>query len=326
MRPRMAADRSKLSFRTGTSHAGQRLDRVLVELMPGSSRARLQAWIREGRVEVDGQRVKKPGAEVAEGVSIVVVPPAPIDREASARLAAELPVLHEDDALVAIDKPAGMLSHPSERTTQGTVADLADARWGPLPHIQGEDRPGIVHRLDRWTSGVMVLGRTRAALDELKRQFKERRVEKTYLALVHGVPRFDSDWIDAPIVRPEHRRDRYEVAREGEGREAQTYYEVRERFDGFAYIACFPKTGRTHQIRVHLTSIGHPLVGDRIYRQRGALAVPVPKEAPAVDRQSLHAHELKLTHPSTGDGLHFEAPLPPDLTAMVEWLREHRPH
>jgi len=322
----MGTDRRKLSFRTTAAHAGWRIDRVLVELLPDSSRARLQAWIREGRVEVDGLRVKKPSNEVVAGVSIDIVPPAPIDREVSGRLATSLSVLYEDEHLVAIDKPAGMLSHPSERTAQGTLADLAEGRFGPLPQIQGEDRPGIVHRLDRWTSGVMVLGRTTEALEDLKRQFKERTVEKTYMALVHGLPRFESDWIDAPIIRPRNRRDRYEVARgDDEGRQAQTYYEVRERFAGFAFLACFPKTGRTHQIRVHLASIGHPLVGDRVYRQPGALAVPVPAEAPVVDRQALHAQELKVEHPQTRERLSFEAPLATDIEALVEWLRENRP-
>jgi 23S rRNA pseudouridine1911/1915/1917 synthase len=322
----MEAGQRKLSFRTEDGHAGWRLDRVLVELIPDNSRARLQAWIREGRVEVDGNRVEKPSVEVAARVSIDIVPPAPVDREVREQMARSFSVLFEDEHLIAIDKPAGMLTHPNERTDQGTLADLAEGRFGPLPKIQGEDRPGIVHRLDRWTSGVMVLGRTPGALEDLKRQFKERTVEKTYLGLIHGVPRFDSDWIDAPIVRPLNRRDRYHVAREeDEGRPAQTYYEVRERFAGFAFLACQPKTGRTHQIRVHLTSIGHPLVGDRVYRQRGALPTPVPDDAPVVDRQSLHAHVLKVDHPVTGERLSFEAPLAADVEALVTWLRENRP-
>jgi 23S rRNA pseudouridine1911/1915/1917 synthase len=319
----MSETRSTLALTAGGEDEGRRLDVVLVRLVSGVSRSRLQAWIREGRVSVEGRRVRRPGALIAAGARIELVPPAPADPAASAALADHLPVLHADPELIAVDKPAGMLSHPSERTRVGTVADLAAARFGPLPAIQGEDRPGIVHRLDRWTSGVMVLGRTRPALEHLKDQFKHRSVRKTYLALVHGAPRFDSDWIDAPIARPPERRDRYRIAPQGEGRPASTYFEVRERFDGFALLACFPKTGRTHQIRVHLASIAHPVVGDRVYRHRSTPPT-IPPEAPLVDRQALHAQVLELEHPATGAGLRFEAPLAQDITALLDWLRTHR--
>ena len=312
------------SFTADASHAGQRLDRVLVALLPGTSRSRLQSWIRDGRVAVGGRTVTKPGSEVTVGDELVVMLP---ERPAPAptHSGSELVVLFEDEHLIVIDKPAGMLTHPSARSLSGTVADLAQARFGPLPEIQGENRPGIVHRLDRWTSGVMVLGRTMEVLEDLKRQFQERKVEKTYLALVHGAPRFDTEWIETAIGRPEKKRDRQEVVPDGLGREAVTYFEVRERFHGFTYVACLPKTGRTHQIRVHMTFVGLPLVGDRLYRPRGAIKVPLPDGSPRIDRQALHAQSLALTHPVTGRAMRFEAPLPDDMQALLAWLRENMP-
>ncbi len=174
------------------------------------------------------------------------------------------PILYEDEDIVAFDKPAGLVVHRNDRYGGGTLADLAQARYGPLPEVQGEHRPGIVHRLDRETSGVIVLGRTQEALEELKRQFKEREAEKTYLAFVHESPRFDSEWIDEPIGTDERHPERKMVVPRGQGREASTYYEVRERFRGFSLIECKPRTGRTHQIRVHLSWAEHSLVGDRL--------------------------------------------------------------
>ena len=304
----------------------ERLDRVLAAHLVEHSRSRLQQLVKAGRVTVDGAAVTRPATQVAAGAELVVdVPPAEAPTTAAGDEVHELEVLWEDEHLAVIDKPAGLVSHPNERFRTGTVADLAVARWGALPEAQGEDRPGIVHRLDRMTSGVMLLGLSDAGLGGLKRAFQAREVEKTYSAVVHGVPRFDSEWIEAPIARVP-RKERLRVARaEGEGREASTFLETEERFHGFAHVAAHPKTGRTHQIRVHLEHHGLPIVGDRLYGPRGALEVPLPREAPPMVRQALHARRIAFAHPVTGEALAFEAVIPPDMAALLAWLRESMP-
>lgn len=305
----------------------ERLDRVLVAWLRDHSRSRLQRLVKAGRVTVDGEAVLRPSTPVPAGARLEVdLPPEEGPTTATGEEVRGLVVLHEDEHLAVIDKPAGLVTHPNERYRSGTVADLAAARWGPLPAVQGEDRPGIVHRLDRMTSGLLLLGLSEAGQEGLKRAFQERRVAKTYEALVHGEPRFDSEWIEAPIVR-EPRRERLRAGREGEGegRPAATLVECAERFHGFAHVRCHPRTGRTHQIRVHLEHMGHPIVGDRLYGPRGALQVPLSPDAPPLLRQALHAARLALAHPVTGEALAFEAPLPEDVAGLLEWLRVHQP-
>lgn len=313
------------SFEVTDEFEGLRLDQALVRVVEGHSRSRLQAWIRAGRVLVDGAPAKKTGLALERGMRVEVELPSEGEVDLREDPDLDITVLIEDEHFCVIDKPAGLVAHRNERFQSGTVADLLRARYGSLPEVQGEDRPGIVHRLDRETSGVMVVGRTVEGMEELRRQFKHREVEKTYLALVHGSPRFDSDWIEAPIGTDPRQPDRKGVVPQGEGRDAETYYEVRERFHGFALVACFPKTGRTHQIRVHMTHVGHPLVADRLYRPGGALKVALPPAAPALERQALHAYELAFRHPLTSDPVRARAEPPEDLRRLVEWLREHMP-
>jgi 23S rRNA pseudouridine1911/1915/1917 synthase len=304
----------------------QRLDLVLVALLTGHSRSRLQRLVREGAVQVDGQPVDKPRTPVPAGAELLLDLPEPTGAiTAAGEPIGELTVIYEDEHLAVIDKPAGQVVHPGERFQSGTVSELAVARWGPLPTIQGEDRPGIVHRLDRMTSGLMLVARTEPAMTGLMEQFRERKVEKTYIALCHGSPRFDSEWIDGPIERVP-RVERLRVAtEEGAGREARTFIECKERFHGFARISAQPKTGRTHQIRVHLSHLGLPIVGDRVYKTAGALAVPLPKSAPSLQRQALHAAGLAFEHPDSGEAMLFELPLPEDMGALLEWLRREMP-
>ena len=286
----------------------------------GESRSRVQERIKDGGVSVDGEVVRRPSHVLAAGgrVELAAVPRS--RERPGSQPGAAFRVVHEDATLVVLDKPAGMVVHPSSVVVGGTLAELAAERYGELPALQGEDRPGVVHRLDAETSGLLVLARTREAGEELLRQFREREVEKLYLALVHGDPRFESDWIEAPIGRSARRSDRMSVVAEGEGREARTFYEVRERFGAAALLACRPVTGRTHQIRVHLTSIGHSIVGDRLYRPKGG-APALPPGIPGLARHALHAVELRLTHPATGERLGFEAPLPVELASVLEALR-----
>jgi 23S rRNA pseudouridine1911/1915/1917 synthase len=308
-------------FRVPVELAGTRLDRVLAALCDDVSRTRLKAAIQSGGVRLDGLPVDRPGQPVEGHAELEVDEAALAPRMRVRESGLEFEVLHEDEHLAVIVKPAGMLSHPTPTARGGTVSELAVARWGDLPCLQGADRPGVVHRLDAGTSGVMVLGRSEQAFSDLMRQFRERSVEKTYLALVWDEPRFDTGWIDAPIARSTTVPNRMDVVAAGQGRAATTWYEVRERFEVAALVSCSPKSGRTHQIRVHLHSIGHPLLGDPVYKRRGGPSGRLAGQAPIPRRQALHAASLAFRHPVTGGPVRFEAPPPADFAALLAWLR-----
>jgi 23S rRNA pseudouridine1911/1915/1917 synthase len=327
----------KLSFPVTAAERGKRLDQVLCTHVEGWSRTKVQALIKAGRVRLSGRVTKKPGLILMEEGEIEAELALP-DSEREESFERELTVLYEDEHMVAIDKPAGMLTHGNavkagmSAARGGTsVADLAREKFGALPSLGGEERAGLVHRLDRETSGVLLLARTEEALEELKRQFKSREVEKEYVAIVHGDPRFDSEWIEKRLGRSEKARDRIRVVGDGEGREAVTYYEVRERFtgpqandrDSAALLAVFPKTGRTHQVRVHLSSIGLPLVGETLYLPRRRTPPSLPEGAPKMERQALHAQSLAFAHPITHEPMRVEAPLSADMSALLEWLRKY---
>jgi len=300
--------------------AGMRLDLALVRLLEGVSRVRVQELIADGGVLVEGRPATKAQA-VEEGWTLELreVPRSRIRPGGPA--AVDLVIIHEDEHLVVVDKPAGMVSHPSTVVRVGTLSERAVERFGPLPAPQGEDRPGIVHRLDADTSGLIVLARTDEAAAGLVTLFKERRVKKEYQALVFGSPRFYSDWIEGRIGRTPKRGDRMMVVPEGEGRDARTFYETRQAFEHFAHVVCRPETGRTHQLRVHLASIGHPIVGDRIYKGRRGLSIRLSREAPPLKRHALHASGLAFVHPVTAQAVSFESPLPEDMQAFLDWLR-----
>jgi 23S rRNA pseudouridine1911/1915/1917 synthase len=308
------------------SQAGIRLDAFLASQPEVGGRTLARRLVEEGRVSVAGRRAR-PGLFLAaeESVEFRMVPAQAFDPLAPDLPLPEVAVLFDDAMLCAIDKPVGLAAHPPEdrQVRQHTVASWARARFGELAAPAGNDRPGIVHRLDRDTSGVMVLGKTVASFEGLRAQFRARTVQKEYRCIVYGEPRFQSDWIERPIAPDPSKPDRMTVVEEG-GRESSTYYEIIERFDGFAYVRCRPKTGRTHQIRVHMTSIGHSLVGDRTYRSRLRQHDALPPGAPNPGRQCLHAFRLSLQHPLTEEPLEFEAPLPDDIRSLLEWLRLHR--
>lgn len=303
---------------------GERLDRVLLELLESRggapSRTRLQGWIREGRVELEGLPVLRPGQILEAGQSLRVRLPAAAPEIEPERVERELRLVFQDEHLAVADKPAGLLSHRSPGGSEPSLADLAAAALGELPSSDGPERGGIVHRLDRDTSGLMVLARTQEALVALQEQFREHRVEKRYLAFVHGVPRFDSEWIESPLGRDPRRSDRVTVVPEGEGRPARTFYEVLERYHGFALLACQPKTGRMHQIRVHLAAAGLPIVGDRVYPLRRPPDLVLPAAAPDPGRHALHAARLAFEHPITATPLAFESDLPVELESLRRWL------
>jgi len=300
---------------------GSRLDAALVALVKGWSRSRLQALVKSGAVRVDGALASKPGQHVQKGARLDVALPAPLAAPSARVARQDLKVLHEDEDVVVLIKPAGLLTHRTERGGENSLAEHARVLFGEMPSLQGEDRPGIVHRLDRETSGVIVLGRTTEALAELMRQFKQREVKKTYRALVHGDPRFDSDWIEAPLGRdPRHPAQVAVVDLADGGRSASTYYEVIERHGSVCLLSASPATGRTHQIRVHLLSIGHPVLGDRTYRQNRGQTMALPGGLASPRRQMLHAHALEFSHPRSGERLSFEAPAPKDFAELCSAL------
>lgn len=338
------------SYEVTEAHDGARLDVFLTDALAGGgarwSRTRVQKRVRDAGAVVDGVRVDRPRDPVTAGQTVRFDPGEERrhSTDVSGRRIVDLHVLHEDDDVVVIDKPAGLIVHGNSRQRGGTVADLAVERYGPLPQVQGEDRPGIVHRLDRLTSGVLVLGRTEAALESLKAQFKARTVAKAYLAVVHNIPRFDTEWLTGAIepnpknpermrvvhLEPEPESDEYgpldPFAEPAEPRPnakpAETYIERVEDFRGAALVAAHPKTGRTHQIRVHLQTAGLPIVGDRVYGPGGALRNPLPKGSPAMERPALHAQRLEFDHPISGERMAFEAEVPGDMRALIAALRD----
>lgn len=296
-----------------SADSGKRLDTFLHGALPEFSRSRLQSWIKEDRVQVDG-RPARPSYIVRGGESISVNPAELLPLRAEAE---ELPlkVLYEDAAVVVIDKTAGMVVHAGAGHGRGTLVNALLHHFGTLSSVNGDLRPGIVHRLDRETSGVLVVARTDRAHQALARQFHDREVEKIYLALVHGRMKRPQGRISSPISRDPIRRTRM-TARLATGRAALTEYRVLEQFDKFSHLEVRLGTGRTHQIRVHLSSIGHPIAGDRLY---GAPAAPR-----LIGRFFLHAHRLSFRSPLTGEPITVESPLPPELASFLDALRSER--
>ena len=317
---------SRFSRTVQQRDAGARLDVFLASQPEIATRSQARRLLDAGLVEVAEQRVR-PGLTLDAGAQVVFqLDPA----DAADPLLPDLPLpeirsLYDDPDLCAIDKPAGIAAHPPEgrHKPAHTVASWAAATFGALPSVDDAVRPGIVHRLDRDTSGVMLVAKSRVAFDALRAQFRDREVAKEYRCLVYGEPRFQSDWIERAIGTDPKHPERMAVVQQG-GRDASTYYEVLERFDGFSHVLCRPKTGRTHQIRVHMTSIGHSLVGDRVYRSRRRQHDRLPDEAPAASRQCLHARELTVSHPVTQQPMTVEAPMPNDFEQLLAWLRQHR--
>lgn len=317
----MTADRP-LERRVSPEQGGCRLDVFLARQPEVGSRSQAKAMIVSGLVGVDGTRCKA-GASLDAGQLVTFcLPPEPEPVTPEIGPLPELRILHEDAFLVVIDKPPGITVHPPDRARGGDapcITDLAVARWSSLPTVAGEDRPGIVHRLDKDTSGVMVLARTEEAFHFLQSQFKARTVTKEYRAICFGDPRFDSDFVEGNIAVDSRRGDRMAVVREG-GKEASTYWEVIERFGDLCYVRCLPKSGRTHQIRVHMASIGHPVVSDRLYSAHRR-TVRLPLGAPDPGRHALHAWGIELLHPRTHEPVKFDAPLPDDIEKLLRWLR-----
>ncbi len=292
---------------------GQRLDRFIAAAVTALSRTEAQRLIKAGDIRVN-DRPARPSYRLTAGevITITLPPPAP-----AGLLAEDIPldVLYEDDDLAAVNKPAGMVVHPAHGSESGTLVNAALARWPAMRRISGEERPGVVHRLDKDTSGVIVLGKTPAAIKSLQAQFKARTTLKRYVALVEGHPATGTGRIEAPIARDPAQRKRMAVV--PGGRPAVTQFRVRESFDAHSLLEIDLLTGRTHQIRVHLAWLKHPVAGDTVYGFR-------KPTIPLKGRLFLHAAELEVDSPSSGARLRFEAPLPAELEAVLAALRAAR--
>ena len=299
--------------------AGERLDRFLAAQLAELSRSRIQALVEEGFVQVDGAAMK-PSYRVESGDSVTVeIPAAPeagVDAEPIA-----LDVLYEDQDLAVINKPAGMIIHPGAGADTGTMVAALLHRFGGmsgLSTVGGPLRPGIVHRLDKGTSGAVIIARTDAAHKKLVEEFRDRSVEKTYIALLHGKIKGEKGTIDLPIARDLHRRSRM-TARRREGRDARTDWRVRLRLGGFTLVEADLHTGRTHQIRVHFSALGCPVVGDTVYGAPRQERVGT-ELLPDLERNFLHAARLAFLHPRTGKEIVVRAPLAGELTSYLKAL------
>ncbi len=291
---------------------GLRLDAWLARRLPDLSRARIQTLIAQGCVLIQDRPVK-PSLKVVPGLIAIleVPPPQPATPQAEA---IPLNVVYEDADLVVIDKPAGLVVHPAAGHASGTLVNALLHRCPDLQGIGGELRPGIVHRLDRDTSGLMVAAKNDAALAGLQAQFKAHQVRKIYLAIAAGQPNPPTGRIESLIGRSSHDRKKMSAC-PARGRPAVTHYETLRAFGAWSLLRVRIETGRTHQIRVHLSHLGHPIAGDPVYRHGQTAPLPTPAA-----RQMLHAAELAFTHPRTGKLLAFKTPIPPDMQALLDSL------
>jgi len=294
------------------TEAGSRLDQALARLIPEHSRNRLQTWIRDGRLTVDGALVCDPKRKLRGAEQLALTEPPPLEVVAATPENIPLSIVFEDADILVIDKPAGLVVHPGSGNWSGT---LLNALLHHAPDASQLPRAGIVHRLDKDTSGLMVVARNVLAQTDLVRQLQARTVKRQYYALVRGVvPR--NTLVDAPIGRHPTQRTRMAVVQGA--REARTHVEVRERFARCTLVECSLETGRTHQIRVHMSHLGHPLVGDTLYGGGRGL--------PEFHRQALHAWRLGLIHPRTGEAMAWESALPPDFAGLIDSLRAGGEH
>jgi 23S rRNA pseudouridine1911/1915/1917 synthase len=295
------------------SAAGARLDRWLASRLPELSRARLQALIAEGRVRVDGAP-RKPAHRLAgaERIEIEIPPPPPEVLEPEP---ITLSVVHEDADVLVLDKPAGLVVHPGAGHARGTLAAAALAHAPGIAGVGGPRRPGIVHRLDKDTSGLLVMAKTQGAYDSLTRQLAARTVRRVYLAIVHGRVTAAEGVIDRPLGRDPRDRKRMAVRPAGQGRRAVTRWRVLERFSNFTLLEARLETGRTHQIRVHVAALGHPVAGDAIYGGRSRSPVPI-------EGLALHATALAFEHPVTQQRMEFASALPSRMEGLLSHLRD----
>ena len=322
----------------------KRVDLYLKDRLPDFSRAMLQKLVKSGAVIVNERPAKSSTTLRAGDVLRVTVPKLAPPESLPENI--PLDIVHEDDQFIALNKQAGLIVHPARGHWSGTLINalLYHAQQTHSTLSTGSDpwRPGIIHRLDRDTTGLILIAKTDEAHWRIAGQFERRTIRKTYLAIVHGEFELESDLIDAPLAVHPQNRERYAVRRDI-GKPAQTVYTVKERFKGYTLLELAPKTGRTHQLRVHCAHIGHPIVGDTMYGGRQIVEEDIvpktqntkrktqnipnnpPTGAPLIERQALHAYRLQFVHPSKFTRMHLEAPMPPDMVHICELLRKHRP-
>ena len=302
-------DAGPITLQLSEEHCGQRLDKVVAGLVPQFSRSRLQQWFDEGHITVDGKPAKGKGTAYGDETVVVVPQPAPEDTAYTAE-AIDLNIVYEDESIMVINKPAGLVVHPGSGNWSGT---LLNGLLNHCPQLVSVPRAGIVHRLDKDTSGLMVVGKTLEAQTDLVRQLAARSVKREYLALVWGTPHLSAT-IDSPMGRHPRERVKMAVSSSPSAKPAITHYERLATGDldrrPVSLVQCRLETGRTHQIRVHMQSIGYALVGDAVYGKTHLV--------PAFHRQALHARRLGLTHPSSGEQLEWVIPLPADFAELLE--------
>ncbi|MFA5239860.1 MAG: RluA family pseudouridine synthase [Phycisphaerae bacterium] len=319
-------DSGRLTVQVGNQIKERRIDKYLHGRFSNFSRVMLQEAIKAGGVKVNG-KVVKPSFKISPGDKIELTLPELPGKDISPE---DIPlnIIYEDDDIIVLNKQPDMVVHPARSNTHGTLVNALAFYSDKLSSGLGEFRPGIVHRLDKNTTGVMVITKNDVAQWKIAKQFEQRKTKKSYLAIVHGTPELTADRINAPLGVHPKIRVKYAVRPET-GREAITFYEVIEAFRGFSLLEMTPKTGRTHQIRVHLSSIKHPIVADDMYGGKLVYPWQLADEAPAVQepvisRVALHAWTLEFNHPTTKKQVKFEAPLPADMQNLLDMLRKYR--
>lgn len=308
-----------IDIRLQPAHAGWRLDRALAAAVPTLSRERLKTLIRTGAVEVSGRPLRDPATKVQgeESVRVAVPEPEPAHNEPQ-----DIPlnIIFEDEHLLVVDKPAGLVVHPAAGNFDGTLVNaLLHHCAGKLSGIGGVARPGIVHRIDKDTSGLLVVAKTDVAHEGLAKQFAAHSIDRRYVAIVTGVPRASEGKVDAPLARSATNRKKIAIVEGSRGKRAVTYWKRLNLLRDAALVECRLETGRTHQVRVHMASIGHPLVGDPVYGRSGKTHGKLLKEL-GFHRQALHAAELGFTHPVTKHRLSFSSAMPPDMQELFNAL------
>src|SRR6478752_4963768 len=300
-------------------HSGWRLDRALADALPALSRERLKVLIKSGALERAGSAVRDPAFKVTgdEAFRLAVPAATPAHNEAQE---IPLPIVYEDEHLLVIDKPAGLVVHPAAGNFDGTLVNALLHHCGnSLSGIGGVARPGIVHRIDKDTSGLLVVAKTDVAHEGLAKQFAAHSIDRRYLAIVNGVPKAHEGKVDAPLARSAANRKKIAIVEGSRGKRAVTHWKLLEVLNDAALVECRLETGRTHQVRVHMASIGHPLVGDQVYGRSGKTHGKILKDL-QFHRQALHATELGFTHPVTKHRLSFTSPMPPDMQELMRAL------
>jgi len=308
-----------IDVRLEPAHAGWRLDRALAAAVPALSRERLKALIRSGAVETGGKQLRDPATKVRgeEALRVAVPEPRPAHNEAQD---IPLTIVFEDEHLLVVEKPAGLVVHPAAGNLDGTLVNaLLHHCGGSLSGIGGVARPGIVHRIDKDTSGLLVVAKTDVAHEGLAKQFAAHSIDRRYLAIVGGVPRASKGTIDAPLARSTANRKKIAIVEASRGKRAVTHWRRLTMLKDAALVECRLETGRTHQIRVHLASIGHPLIADPVYSRSRKTHAKLLNEL-QFRRQALHAAELGFTHPVTKHRLSFSSPMPPDMQELFNAL------